>query len=77
MNKKLLTPRPGLRVADPERLDFLPEGGRVIDLNGAYLQHWARRIADGDVTVGDIQGEQSVDPKTKSRPRHNQSSMES
>jgi hypothetical protein len=51
MNKQLVVPKAGYKINDPERHDFLPPGGREIDLDGAYLQHWARRIADGDVTI--------------------------
>ncbi len=58
-NRKLIVPKPGIRVPDPERRDYLPPGGREIDLHGPYLQHWGRRIADGDVTVSDVQGESS------------------
>lgn len=56
----LLKPCGGRRVSDPARGDYLPENGREVDLNGDHLQHWARRLADGDVEI--------VEEKTALKP---------
>jgi len=43
-----LVPAEGRQVADPDRRDHLPAEGREVVLT----QYWQRRIADGDVVVG-------------------------
>jgi hypothetical protein len=45
-------PKAGLKVADPQRGDFLPEKGRDVTEN----QYWHRRIKDGDVTIKQPRG---------------------
>ncbi len=41
-------PAPGLKVRDPDLMDFLPEGGREV-LASLF---WHRRVRDRDVTLG-------------------------
>ena len=39
-------PAPGLRIPDPQRLDYLPAEGRHIDASEPY---WQRLLRDSDV----------------------------
>ncbi|UPG86854.1 DUF2635 domain-containing protein [Luteibacter aegosomatis] len=39
-------PKPGMRVRDPVKRDYLPDDGRDVDDADLY---WLRRLADGDV----------------------------
>ena len=41
-------PKPGIRVRDPVKRDFLPETGRNVSDGDPY---WERRKQDGDVTT--------------------------
>lgn len=41
-----IKPRPGLKVFDPERKQFIPEEGMPVDGDDLY---WAARLRDGDV----------------------------
>ena len=38
-------PAPGLRIADPQTGEYLPETGAVMPRSG----FWLRRLADGDI----------------------------
>lgn len=46
--RKLLQPRPGVRVLDPVKRTPLPPEGVEVELS----VYWLRRLADGDVTEG-------------------------
>lgn len=52
-----LKPAEGRPVADPDRGDELPAGGRDVPLT----QYWQRRIADGDV----VEGQPDTDTETQ------------
>jgi hypothetical protein len=41
-------PAPGIRIADPQTGDYLPERGATVPRSG----FWLRRLEDGDVTEG-------------------------
>jgi len=56
----LVVPKDGLSVPDPARHDFLPPEGREIDLGGEHLQHWARRIDEGDVSIKEVTAEEKA-----------------
>lgn len=43
-----IRPRKGLRIADPESGQYLPEAGRLMPRSG----FWLRRLDDGDVALG-------------------------
>ena len=59
MEKKLVIPKKGVKVRDPQTGQHLPEEGAVRALNTYY----DRRIKDGDLEVRDI-------PKSDSKPAH-------
>jgi hypothetical protein len=40
-------PAPGLRIADPQTGDYLPESGALVPRSG----FWLRRLKDGDVVA--------------------------
>lgn len=42
-------PAPGVRVIDPNRGDYLPEGGREVPDE----QYWFRRLECGDVVAAE------------------------
>lgn len=52
-----LKPAEGRTVADPDRGDELPAGGREVPLT----QYWQRRIVDGDV----VEGQPDTDTETQ------------
>lgn len=47
MKQIKVKPAPGREVPDPQRMDTIPQDGRLVEHN----QYWARRIADGDVVI--------------------------
>lgn len=54
--RKLVVPAlPTASIPDPERGDFLPAEGRVVD----WTPHWARLALREDVTVGEPPAEPS------------------
>ncbi|CUI48044.1 DUF2635 domain-containing protein [Achromobacter denitrificans] len=48
-----IKPRPGLKVFDPVRKQFMPDEGMPVDENDLY---WAARMRDGDVVEADAPG---------------------
>jgi len=56
-----LKPVQGRPVADPDRGDELPAGGREVPLT----QYWQRRIADGDVVEGQPETEPDASNATQ------------
>lgn len=50
MEKKLVIPKKGVKVRDPQTGQHLPEEGAVRSLNTYY----DRRIKDGDLEVRDV-----------------------
>lgn len=55
-----LVPAQGRQVADPDRGDHLPAEGREVE----FTQYWQRRVADGDVVVGQIS---AAEPSAKKK----------
>jgi hypothetical protein len=43
-----IKPAPGLRIADPQSGEYLPDAGALMPRSG----FWLRRLADGDVVDG-------------------------
>jgi hypothetical protein len=58
METKILKPVSGSKIRDPKTKEFLPEGGRLVEMTS----YWNRRIQDGTVTVIDPQ---SAIPKSE------------
>ena len=46
-----IKPAPGLKIADPETGEYLPETGKVMPRSA----FWLRRVKDGDVLEADPQ----------------------
>ena len=61
MAQIFVTPKPGLVVRDPATLLVLPAAGALLDDD----VHWARRAADGDVTVLDEAARAAAAPSPK------------
>jgi len=46
-----IKPAPGIRIADPQSGEYLPEAGALMPRSG----FWLRRLQDGDVLVAPAQ----------------------
>lgn len=68
METKILKPVGGVKIRDPKTKEFLPEGGRLVEMTS----YWNRRIQDGTVTVSPVtvvDSQSSIPKSEKSQKR--------
>lgn len=60
-NTVFVVPKAGYKIPDPDRKDFLPASGRLVE----HSLYWIRLLSDGDVVEGsdDTAAAPAADPQ--------------